>query len=211
MSSESPSKELSRLETLSDGIVAIAITLLVLELKVPQSETTAKDAGSLASSLVRQWPSYVALVTSFATIFVTWMNHHIILRQMKSADSYFAFSNALLLLFVALTPFPTAVVAEHLNRDAAPIACLVYSGFLLGLSVSFNLVWHSATRNRSLLKPGVGETEIRRHAARLRLGFIAYFLATLVAFVAPYISFAICSTLWIFWGVTAHRLFRTRD
>src|SRR5512132_2117231 len=100
-------KETGRIEAFSDGVFAIAITLLVLDLKVPRD----LDEGvSLAQALLRQWPSYLAFIASFATIGVMWINHHKLFTLIKRSDDVLLILNVILLLGVTLTPFPTALV-----------------------------------------------------------------------------------------------------
>jgi uncharacterized membrane protein len=112
MSAPGDEKETGRIEAFSDGVFAIAITLLVLELKVPHLEDGGAG-GSLARALARQWPSYVALVTSFFTILVMWANHHRMFNVVRRVDAPFLYANGLLLLLVTVVPFPTAVLAEY--------------------------------------------------------------------------------------------------
>ena len=114
-------RETSRLEAFSDGVFAIAITLLVLEVKVPKLEGGA-TSSALARALLDQWPSYLALVTSFFTLLIMWVHHHLVFRQVHRADVRLLFVNGILLLFISVTPFPTAVVAEYLGTPAAPAA-----------------------------------------------------------------------------------------
>src|SRR5215469_2591255 len=104
--------ETGRVEAFSDGIFAIAATLLVLDLKVPQT-----GGRTLASALRSQWPTYLAFVTSFATILIMWINHHRIFTLIGRSDDRLLFYNGLLLFGVTLVPFPTALVAEYLRHD----------------------------------------------------------------------------------------------
>ena len=110
-------KETGRIEAFSDGVFAIAITLLILEIKVPNAHDL--GAGGLGAALLRLWPSYLAFVTSFATILVMWVNHHKLFRHIRRSDDAFLFLNGLLLLFVTSVPFPTSLVAEYLQRPEA--------------------------------------------------------------------------------------------
>src|SRR5579863_1707260 len=116
-------KETGRLEAFSDGVFAIAITLLVLELKVPHAGADGKiSASALGASLLHEWPSYLALVTSFFTVLIMWVHHHILFKLVRKADAKLLFANGFLLLLVSVVPFPTAVVAEYLATPAAPAA-----------------------------------------------------------------------------------------
>src|SRR5438874_2539580 len=104
-------KETQRIEAFSDGVYAIAITLLILEIKVPR----AGAATPLAEGLLALWPSYVAYFLGFSTIGVMWLNHHRLFQMIHRVDDVLLFLNLLLLLVVSFTPFPTAVLAEHLG------------------------------------------------------------------------------------------------
>ena len=131
----------SRLETFCDGVFAIAITLLVLDLRVPEVGT-----GSLADALWHEWPSVVAFVVSFMLIGIMWVNHHTLMRHFEFVDRAFLFINLAFLMVVAFVPFPTGVVAESLKapRTDANLttAALFYGLTSLVLALMFNAVWH---------------------------------------------------------------------
>ena len=114
---ENGAKETARLEAFSDGVFAIAMTLLALELKDPRVEPA--TAGSLASGLLNQWPSYLAFFSSFFTVLVMWVHHHAIFRQVQRVDVRLLFANGFLLLLITAVPFPTAIVAQYLRTPAA--------------------------------------------------------------------------------------------
>src|SRR6267154_1601546 len=111
-SREKHEKETGRLEAFSDGVFAIAITLLALELKVPHLESGGRvTSAAIAAGLANQWPSYFAFVTSFFTVLIMWVHHHAIFRLVQRADVTLLFANGFLLMLVTVVPFPTAVVA----------------------------------------------------------------------------------------------------
>ena len=103
-----------RLEIFSDAVIAIAITLLVLDIRVPQA-----PQGQLLHALGRQWPSYAAYVLSFAVIGIMWVSHHSMFERIREIDRGLLFSNLLLLLGIAFLPFPTPLLAEY-AAEAAP-------------------------------------------------------------------------------------------
>jgi uncharacterized membrane protein len=125
-----PEKETARLEAFSDGVFAIAITLLILELKVPALTAAAVTAPSLSKALMQQWPSYLSLVTSFFTILVMWLHHHAIFRHVRKCDAWVHFANGCRLLVVTFVPYPTSVLAAYLETPAAKAAAVFYSGTL---------------------------------------------------------------------------------
>src|SRR5260370_22524348 len=134
-------KETARIEAFSDGVFAIAITLLILEIKVPQ-EASSKEA--LTKALVRQWPSYVAFLSSFATIGIMGINHHRLFTHIRRADHGLLVLNALLLLAVVVVPFPTALLAAHWGHPGEKVAAIVYSGLFVVVAAFFNLLWRYA-------------------------------------------------------------------
>ena len=113
-------RETVRIEAFSDGVFAIAMTLLVIENKVPSHDLVA--AKGLAQSLVALWPSYLAFLTSFVTILVIWVHNHWVFALIKRNDHPFLYWNGLLLLFVTFVPFPTALLSEYLLNPEAKVA-----------------------------------------------------------------------------------------
>jgi uncharacterized membrane protein len=196
-------KETGRVEAFSDGVFAIAITLLVLELKVPHLEDGGGN-GRLAAALVRQWPSYLGFVTSFATILIMWVNHHRMFSFIRRADAPFLYANGLLLFVVTLVPFPTAILAEYFEKPGATTAGLVYGGtFVLG-SIAYTVLWRTAIgRGGRLLRAGVSEEHLAQLTRSYRWGLPMYALATLAALISPHLTIVICLGLWIFWVVAA--------
>src|ERR1700704_222760 len=112
----------SRLEAFSDGVFAIAATLLVLELRVPS------DAPDLVGALVRLWPAYAAYLVSFLTIGIIWVNHHTLLEHCTRVDRRFLYLNLLLLIAVGIVPFPTALVGQYIVSESGATAALVVYG-----------------------------------------------------------------------------------
>jgi len=195
-------KETGRVEAFSDGVFAIAITLLVLELKVPHVGDGGN--GRLAAALLAQWPSYLAFVTSFATILIMWVSHHYMFTFVRRADARFLYANGLLLFVVTVVPFPTALVAEYFEKPEASTAAAVYGGTFVLCSIAYNILWRTAIgRQRRLLRADVSEANIRDLTRRYLWGLPMYALATAAAFVSVYATFAICLGLWVFWVVAA--------
>ena len=193
-------KETGRIEAFSDGVFAIAVTLLVLELKVPQ---LAEDAGSgeLWSALLSRWPSYAAYLVSFMTILIVWVNHHRLFTIIRRSDSRFLFINGLLLLVVTTIPFPTALLAEFFEKSAAPVACALYTGMFVLLALAFNAFWRYAERARLVIST-VSREQMAAISRSLVFGPITYFVAFVLAFVNVYASFGLCVLLAIYWAVS---------
>jgi uncharacterized membrane protein len=168
--------ETARVEAFSDGVFAIAITLLILGIHVPPKTAS----GTLARVLVDLWPSYLAFLASFMTIGVMWLNHHRLFTLInKNVDGLIAF-NLVLLLGVTWLPFPTALLAEHLQgqHPDQQAAALVYAGSFLALSVVFNVMWLYAVHAR-LVDDHVDVPAITK---QYRLGPIMYAVLMGVAF-----------------------------
>src|SRR5580692_6142377 len=159
--SESREKETGRLEAFSDGVFAIAITLLALELKVPHFDAGGNMAAKLLAGLDGQWPSYFAFVTSFFTVLIMWVHHHAIFRLVQRADATLLFANGFLLMLITVVPFPTAVVAEYLRTRAAAAACTFYAGFFVLISIGFWVLLWAAFR-QSVLDPNASPATIAR-------------------------------------------------
>lgn len=195
-------KETGRIEAFSDGVFAVAITVLVFGLKVPPLSPETFSVGGLALALSKEWPSYLTFITSFATILIMWLSHHGIFKLVHRSDSPFLFANGFLLLLVTLVPFPTSLVAQYLTTPVAEVTCAIYSGVFVVINVAYNLLWWSAAHRHRLLKPGVSPAQVKSVTRKILIGFPLYLLATLLAFWNPYVSLGICSGLWIFWALT---------
>jgi len=198
-------RETGRVEAFSDGVFAIAITLLVLELKVPH-QPDGGGSGRLAKALLDEWPSYLGFVTSFVTILIMWVSHHRMFSYIRRADPPFLFANGLLLFVVTLVPFPTAVLAEYFETTGAPTAGAFYAGtFVLG-AVAYNVLWRVAIgRGGRLLRSGVSQEHIDELTASYKVGVPVYLIATAAAFVSVHATIAICLGLWVYWVFVAAR------
>ena len=141
--------ETVRIEAFSDGVFAIAITLLVLEIKIPAHDSVA--VRGLGQSLAALWPRYLAFLISFVTILVMWVQHHWIFTQIRRADHPLLYWNGLLLLAVTFVPFPTGLLAEYLLHSEAKVAASLYTGNFLVISVFFHGLWRHVSKSGRLL------------------------------------------------------------
>ena len=194
-------KETGRLEAFSDGVFAIAITLLALELKAPHFDASGNMAYRLISGLTNQWPSYFAFLTSFFTVLVMWVHHHAIFRLVRGADATLLFANGFLLMLVTVVPFPTAVVAEYLRTPAAGAACTFYAGFFVLIGVAFMVLLWAAFRP-SVVDRDASPARIAGLRKSYRLGPPLYLAATVAAPFSPWLAMGICTALWIVWAAT---------
>jgi uncharacterized membrane protein len=169
--------ETNRLEAFSDGVFAIAVTLLILEVRLPEL-----DGAPLFERLLRAWPGYVGFVISFITIGIMWANHHSIFGLIHRTSHGLVVANLMLLLCVSFLPFPTKVLGEQL-RTAGPdqqTAVVFYSGSFFVSAVFYNLLWQTAARRNRLIVPGC-EAEAAEVTRRFRPGAPIYLMATLAA------------------------------
>jgi uncharacterized membrane protein len=169
------------MEAFSDGIFAIAATILVLELHVSRSST----ARGLDTQLLHLWPSYLAYVTSFVTIGIIWMNHHHTVSLMGRTDRTFLFINNLLLLTVAFLPFPTKLVAQYLQGEGERAATLTYAATFVLMSVIYNAWWRYASGDRRLIAEGVPDSALRAISRAFDPGVPMYGIVFVVAFFSP--------------------------
>jgi uncharacterized membrane protein len=154
-------QDTARLEAFSDGVFAIAITLLIIEIGVPHLEG---DEG-LAHALRGLWPSYFGYALSFMTVGIMWTNHHGMFKDIDRVDHTMIVLNILLLLCVSFTPFPTAVLAEFMrDDDNALTATLAYGGAFTLTAIVFNAMWWHASRHRLLIDEHVSDARPRPHA-----------------------------------------------
>lgn len=189
----------TRLEAFSDGVLAIAITLLVLDIHVPPPH----GDGSLAHQLGAQWPSYAAYLTSFLTIGIIWINHHAMIRRLRAVDHTILTLNLLLLLTIGVLPFTTALVAAYVKQGHGQhLAAAIYAGSYLLMSLAF------AATNRHILfaKPSLHrvpmeEQERRSILRRGVVGLVPYLIATALAAVSAYATLAICAAVALFYAL----------
>lgn len=199
---EKEEKETGRIEAFSDGVFAVAITLLALDLKVPPSSSN-QGARLLLHSLLRQWPSYMAFITSFVTVLIMWVNHHGVFRLIRKTSTRLLFANGLLLLLTTAVPFSTALFSEYFNKPGARAAAGVYGGTFILIALAFAAVWSSILGNRDLLRRGESQKVLGLVTSRYRLGVPIYLAATLGAFASAYVTLVICTASWIFWSLVA--------
>jgi uncharacterized membrane protein len=195
-------KESARLEAFSDGVFAFAITLLVLGVAVPSAKTASSTRDVLAAVLEARH-AYFALLVTFATVYVMWMTHHAMFRSVRHVDGAILLANGAVLLLISSCAFPTALLAEYMDKPAAGLAAAFYAGYFLLVNVAFVLL--GAAISRSLRVDEMPRTDLRLRQVRLRArwGFSLYLAAGLAALWSPPVAIAICAALWVFWGWVA--------
>jgi TMEM175 potassium channel family protein len=183
----------NRLESFSDGVIAVAVTLLVLNIEVP-----APNSGhSLGHELVHQWPTYAAYATSFITIGIIWINHHAMISRLGRADYAILMLNLLLLLSIGVLPFGTNLIATYLREQHGQnLAAAIYAGLFLTMSVAFvTLNHHILMRKAHLLSASLDLERRRRILSRGITGLIPYAIATAVAAFSPDLTLLICAAI----------------
>ena len=185
-----------RIEAFSDGVFAIAITLLILEIKVPHP-----GEHGLWHALGQLWPSYLAFFTSFLTIGIVWINHHAQFDRFASIDRTLNFINLFLLMWVSFVPFPTALVAEYLRDGSTSdqrTAALVYAATFLLLSLTFFALWRYASR-AGLLESDLSQRQLTALTRRNGVGQAAYAISLTLAFVSATASLVLCTLTAIYY------------
>jgi uncharacterized membrane protein len=187
-------KGTARVEAFSDGVFAIAITLLVLDLKVPEESFHGDHALLQALASERFLPNYLAFFLSFVSILVMWVNHHRIFTLVRRVDDAFLYWNGLLLLFVTFVPFPTSLLAKYLYTEAGKGAAAMYAGTALVISLAFTGLWRHAIRDARFLAPDT-EKDVKDLSTQYRLGPVAYLVAFGLAYVSAVASVGLCLLL----------------
>lgn len=196
--SEEP-RETARLEAFSDGVIAIAITLLILHIAVPH---VAADE-SLSEALLELWPSHLAFVVSFLTILIMWLHHHTLFQVIRHADRGLLALNGLLLLMITFVNYPTAVMADYAQTPQREVAAIFYSGTFTITAVVFNVLWRYASKDFRLLDRSVDPAYVDSISRSYRFGPALYFAAFLVAFLNGWASLAINAVLAVYFAFTS--------
>jgi uncharacterized membrane protein len=193
-----PPVETSRVEAFSDGVFAIAITLLILAVGIEQSISH----GSVEHTLLHLWPAYIAYAVSFLTVGIMWVNHHQVFRHFERVDRPLLLLNILLLMCISFTPFPTRVVADHATNAADREAAAVLYGLTMTLTaICFFSVWIYGSRH--LLRPDTDMREVSGITRSYLPGAPVYALATAIAFVNSVVSLIMFGAIAIFYAISS--------
>ena len=191
-------KSLSRLEMFSDGVFAIAITLLILEIKVPPIHSI-HSVNDLVNALVHLWPSFFAFIYSFGGILVQWIIHHNTFCHLDKTSRPFLYTNGFLLLTIVFFPFPTALLAEYINTEYAMPAIVFYSMAAVVNSLAWFLFIRSINKPKRLLNDAFSTVEYNKLKSSNHFAFIIYSSSALVAIWFPYTALIINVGLWLLW------------
>ncbi len=185
-----PEMSLGRVEAFTDGVFAVAVTLLILNIQVPHVPEGA-EPEVLIDLLLKQWPAYLGYLLTFITLGSVWIANHRLLRFLQAVDETFQIINLLFLMFVTLTPFTTALLAEYLQQpNKIRIATTIYgvTWGIMGLLTSG--MWHYAKR-ANFLKPNLDPIRIRQVTVQFGIGSVFGFFAMLLALISPAIGIAL--------------------
>ena len=194
MSDKNPN---ARLEAFCDGVFGIAMTLLIIDVRIPATVEIHSNA-EFWLALENITPSIFSFTLSFTIIFITWMNHHSIMRSINKSSGSFIYANAVLLLTVVFTPFPTALLGDHLFTDHSAPSVILYDAVLALQSVAWILMNGAALRGK-LYKDEMSHSTMRTANRNGYFAFVVYSTLAIAAFWLPQTVAAITTLTWIFW------------
>lgn len=199
-------KETGRIEAFSDGVFAIAATLLVLEIRVPLdgSGDALNTVTDLWNQLLHQWPHYLAYFLGFSTIVIMWINHHGLFRLIRRSMHGLLLWNSLLLLVISVVPFPTALVADYLSpleTDQARLVLVIYSGWGFVIALCYNFLWWYMSSNNRLISRNTDPRDVRAVTQAFFFGPILYLLGLFAAVFDAHVSLVINLGLVLFFAL----------
>ena len=202
-------KETGRLEAFSDGVFAVAITLLVLNIKIPGLDVfpvRLYEDTQLWTQLRNEWPMLAAYATSFATIGVMWLNHHKLFVHIKHTNTVLMLINLFLLLIIVFIPVPTALLAAYLVRPDFHAAAILYSGTALMMATCFNLLWRYASYHHRLLGKNVDSRSVTAISRQYLFGPFLYLIIFGVAWINTLACVVLSFILAIFFALPGRSL-----
>ena len=206
-----PSLTTQRLETLSDGVIAIAATLLVLDL----GHLRVGGGNSVFDAVLDEWPSLLAYLMSFTVIGLIWVAHHAMFERISSVDRPLLFLNLGLLLVIGFIPWPTSVLSEFIDEGGtnAAQATALYSVTMTIIGLLFMGMWWHLARNPDHTIESVTETQLRRSLKLSSVSPIVYGLSIPLAFVSPYLCLLVYASLAAYFarGPSARALVHARE
>ena len=189
----------ARLEAFSDGVFAIAATLLIIDIKLP-STGSIRTTDQLWLALKDLFPGIFAFLLSFIIIIITWVNHHAVLNLVHKSSPPFIYANGLLLLSVVIIPFPTSLLGEFILTDHAAPAVVLYSSVCAFQAIGWSLTGRTALNHSNpLSKNEKAALAIRRAVRKSHYGLILYTACAILAFWFPSIIAIIVAASWIAW------------
>ena len=187
----------SRLEAFCDGVFAIALTLLIIDIKIPSTEKI-NTTSELWLALKKILPSVFAFLLSFIIILITWVNHHNSIKLVNRSSPSFIYANGFMLLTVVFTPFPTSLLGEYVLTDHAAPAVILYNATLAMQAISWILLTHSVLKG-DLAKNEKAILKIRKNGNHAYFAFALYSILAIVAIWFPLVIAIITTLTWIYW------------
>jgi len=194
----SENKSLVRLAAFSDGVFAIAITLLILEIKVPPIDSI-HSTSDLVDSIFHLWPSFFAFLYSLGGILVQWIFHHNILNLLDKTSRPFLYTNGFLLLTIVFFPFPTAFLAEYINTDYAMPAIVFYGSVSVINALAWFLFYRSLDKPKALRTSAFSNELLNKIKKSNYSSLVIYTTTTVLAVWFPYIALIINVAVWLIW------------
>lgn len=195
------SRETGRVEAFSDGVFAIALTLLILYIKVPRAFSIAVP-HELTAALLKEWPSFFGYILSFVFILIGWINHHRLFTHILRVNGTFLLLNGFLLLTFTFQPFPTSLLAEYIGHPGERVAGIIYASVSLLIAIGYQLLWRYAAYNHRLLKRNVNKDMIKQISREFNRSFPIFVLAFILSFISVPASLGLLSLLMLFFAVT---------
>ncbi len=190
-------KETVRIEAFSDGIFCVAITLLAIEIGVELKNTSSNK--DLVHALLHLWPGYLAYFISFVNVLLAWIGHHGLFKNLRSTDNPVMVTNGLLLMLVALVPFPTKTLGLFLQTGAFKAAVIFYTGYFVLISIAFRLLWYAASRKKDLLRHTISASDIKHITRNENIGLLCNCAILVVAFISPWAALLFSFGMWVYW------------
>jgi len=187
----------ARLETFCDGVFAIAMTLLIVDIKIP-STATITNTNQFWLTLKHLTPSILAFLLSFTIIFITWVNHHNNLKSISKTSTTFIYANGFLLLTIVFVPFPTSLLGEYLFTEHSAPAVILYDSNLALQALGWILLCTSQIKSK-LTKGESSKMSVMADRNFAYFAFVLYLLCAIVAFWLPVVVAIITIISWIFW------------
>src|SRR4051812_8098000 len=190
-------KDTARTEAFSDGIFCVAITLLAIDIGVEVNGSITNR--ELATALLLKWPICLAYVISFINVLLAWMGHHSLFKNLRNTDAFVMTSNGILLMLIALVPFPTKTLGVCLQTAAFKAAVIFYTGYFVLISLAFRLLWYAASRKIDLLVHGSTQSSIAGITRNENIGLACNSIIFLVSFVSPWAALILSFGMWGYW------------
>lgn len=188
----------ARLEFFCDGVFAIALTLLVIEIKVPHIDGL-HSPNELWHRLGELWPSYFAFVFSFGAVLISWINHNYFFGMIEKSSRQFFYGNGFFLLSAVFLPFPTALLAEYIGTPYAGPAITFYCSFTVFNNIGWHVLYYSARHPVNLFQSSILDKTFYKDLRALHMGLVIYSFTAILSLWFPYTALGINLLLWFLW------------